>query len=133
MGKKVEMIKNLIRNLLIVLSCLLYAPWDGSSSTVLETRHVSAISGQAQAFAPGQLEAHYAKHKYEFGNITIDQYLEQARNLLNAPADNDVLVKTRTNGDILHYRVSTGEFAVMTSRGRIRTYFKADMAYWMRQ
>ena len=71
--------------------------------------------------------------RYQFGTITIEQYLAQARELLDAPAGKDVLEKTRTNGDILHYRASTGEFAVMTATGRIRTYFEADANYWMKQ
>jgi pyocin large subunit-like protein len=96
-----------------------------------DTGYVSSI--QAGNFAPGQLEAHYLKHRYQFGNITQEEYLENARALLNAPAGDDILEKRRTNGDILHYRPSTGEFAVMAGDGRIRTYFKADYQYWLRQ
>ena len=92
-----------------------------------------SVSATAKDFAPGQLEAHYQKHGYQFGSITIDQYLDQARGLLNTPAGDDVLEKIRPDGDVLRYRNSTGEFAVMTPRGRIRTYFKTDMRYWMRQ
>lgn len=88
---------------------------------------------KAGDFAPGQLQAHYLKHGYQFGNITQGQYLENARELLNAPMGNDILEKTRPNGDILHYRVSTGEFAVMDRDGRIRTYFKTNYQYWMKQ
>lgn len=88
---------------------------------------------KAKDLSLGQLEAHYLKHGYQFGNISQNQYLEGARNLLNAPVGNDLLEKTRSNGDILHYRVSTGEFAVMASDGRIKTYFKTDYQYWMKQ
>jgi len=102
-------------------------------SGVKETRTSTTAGVQAHDFAPGQLEAHYQKHGGQFGAITIDQYLNQAREILDAPAGNDVLEKMRPNGDILHYRVSTGEFAVMTPHGRIRTYFKTDFGYWMRQ
>lgn len=84
-------------------------------------------------FAHGELEAHYQKHGYQFGNISKKAYLDGARVLLNAAPSKDVLQKIRTNGDILHYRVSTGEFAVMTAQGRIRTYFKADYRYWVKQ
>ena len=119
---------------LLLFSCSLFSctSKDSVSSPDKETqRNVTAI--QAQDFAPGQLEAHYQKHGGQFGAITIDQYLNQAREILDAPAGNDVLEKMRPNGDILHYRVSTGEFAVMTPHGRIRTYFKTDFGYWMRQ
>ncbi len=88
---------------------------------------------KAGHFAPGQLEAHYLKHGYQFGHITQEQYLQGAQALLDASVGVDVLEKIRYNGDIEHFRVSTGEFAVMTKRGRIRTYFKTDYGYWLRQ
>lgn len=87
----------------------------------------------AKDFAPGQLEAHYLKHKSEFVDITREQYIANARILLNSASGSDILEKRRDDGDILRYRVSTGEFAVMTSEGRIRTYYKADYSYWQRQ
>lgn len=88
---------------------------------------------KAGNFAPGQLEAHYLKHGYQFGQITQEQYLKGAQALLNASPGGDVLEKIRHNGDVEHFRVSTGEFAVMTKRGRIRTYFKTDYGYWLRK
>ena len=88
---------------------------------------------QAGNFAEGQLEAHYQKHGDQFGNITQEQYLQGARNLLDAVPEGDILEKVRQNGDVEHYKVSTGEFAVMTRRGRIRTYFKTSYRYWLRQ
>ena len=88
---------------------------------------------KAGDFAPGQLEAHYLKHGYQFGQITQEQYLQEAQALLDAAVGGDVLEKIRPNGDVEHFRVSTGEFAVMTKSGRIRTYFKTDYGYWMRQ
>ena len=84
-------------------------------------------------FAPGQLEAHYLKHGYQFGFNSQEQYLQAARALLDEPPGKDVFEKIRFNGDVEHYRVSSGEFAVMTKNGRIRTYFKTDYAYWVRQ
>lgn len=87
----------------------------------------------AKDFGPSQLDAHYLKHKGEFGDITKEEYLNGARLLLNSAPSRDILEKMRDNGDVLHYRVSTGEFTVMARDGRIRTYFKADYRYWMRQ
>jgi pyocin large subunit-like protein len=86
---------------------------------------------RAGDFAPGQLEEHYLKHGYQFGQITQEQYLKDAQALLDAVPGGDVLEKIRPNGDIEHFRVSTGEFAVMTKRGRIRTYYKSDYVYWI--
>ena len=88
---------------------------------------------KAGNFAPGQLEAHYLKHGYQFGQITQEQYLQGAQALLDAAPGGDILEKIRPNGDIEHFRISTGEFAVMTKRGRIRTFFKTDYGYWIRQ
>jgi pyocin large subunit-like protein len=88
---------------------------------------------QAGHFAPGELEEHYLKHGYQFGQITQEEYLHGAQALLNAAPGTDVLEKVRFNGDVEHFRVSTGEFAVMTQRGRIRTYFKTDYEYWLRR
>jgi len=92
-----------------------------------------ATGVRAGDFAPGKLDQHYLKHGYQFGNITEDQYLEGARALLDAPAGEDILERVRYNGDIEHFKLSTGEFAVMTKRGRIRTYFKTDYGYWMKR
>jgi len=88
---------------------------------------------RADDFAPGQLEKHYLKHGYQFGTISQEQYLQGAQGLLNAQPDQDVLEKVRPNGDVEHFRVSTGELAVMTKRGRIRTYFKTNYWYWLRK
>ena len=89
------------------------------------------VGVRAGDFAPGQLEAHYLKHGYQFGQITQEQYLQGAQALLDAAVGVDVLEKIRPSGDVEHFRVSTGEFAVMTQRGRIRTYFKTDYGYWI--
>ena len=132
----VRVLKNVVRFSLIALACVLAlscSSRDTSVATSPETRQVSAVGIQARDFAPGQLEAHYQKHGQQFGSIAIEEYLAQARSLLDAPPGKDILEKIRPNGDILHYRVSSGEFAVMTPRGRIRTFFKTDMRYWMRQ
>ena len=95
------------------------------------TQTVDVETIKAGNFAPGQLEEHYLKHGYQLGQITMEQYLHNAQALLDAPAGEDVLEKIRFNGDVEHFRVSTGEFAVMTKRGRIRTYYKSNYVYWI--
>jgi pyocin large subunit-like protein len=106
---------------------------EASTSVPAQTYTGYSSSVTAGDFAPGQLQAHYQKHGYQFGNITQEQYLQGARELLDAPVGNEVLEKRRSNGDILRYRPSTAEFAVKATDGRIRTYFKADYQYWLRQ
>jgi len=115
---------------IFALSC---SQRDTPSPPILKSNTGYVTNVKAGDFAPGQLQAHYLKHGYQLGNITQEKYLENARELLNASAGNDILKRTRSNGDILHYRVSTGEFAVMARDGRIKTYFKTDYQYWMRQ
>jgi len=85
----------------------------------------------ARDFAPGELEIHYHKHGYQFGNISQEQYLQGAQAILDASPGTDILEKIRYNGDVEHFKISTGEFAVMTKRGRIRTYYKTSYAYWI--
>jgi pyocin large subunit-like protein len=70
------------------------------------------------------LDSHYAKHVGEFGNVTKDQYLKGAQNLVNSNSGGNILTKPRTNGDTLFYNKATNEFAVKASDGTIRTYFK---------
>lgn len=106
---------------------------EAQAPNILEANKSYVSSAQVGDFAPGQLQAHYQKHGYQFGNISQEEYLAGARALLGANPDNDVLEKRRSNGDVLHYRSSTGEFAVMAIDGRIKTYFKADYQYWLRQ
>ena len=120
----------------IVLMCLFAlscSSQEAQAPNILEANKSYVSSAQVGDFAPGQLQAHYQKHGYQFGNISQDEYLAGARALLSASPDNDLLEKRRSNGDILHYRVSTGEFAVVAGDGRIRTYFRTDYQYWLRQ
>ncbi len=123
-----------LRYFLIFFLCLLSFSCSGRDTSTpppAATPHLEHV--KAGNFADGQLQAHFLKHAYQFGDITQSDYLDDARALLNAPADQDILEKIRPNGDILHYRRSTGEFAVMAADGRIRTFFKADIRYWMKQ
>lgn len=116
---------------IFIISC---SQREDSYSSAINPSITQIRSVLAKDFAPGQLEAHYLKHKDEFGYISQEDYLNGARQLLNSFADNkDILEKIRANGDILRYKVNTGEFAVMTKEGRIRTYFKANYKYWLKQ
>jgi pyocin large subunit-like protein len=130
MGKLKLRYSFLIFLCIFALSC---SQRDVSSVVVPKSNASYASNVKAGDFAPGQLEAHYLKHGYQFGNITQEEYLENAKALLNTPPGENVLEKTRSNGDVLHYRISTGEFAVMANDGRIKTYFKTDYQYWLRQ
>jgi len=125
-----------IRFLLLIFLCIFTLSCSHKSSpspSASKFNLSNTADVKAGNFAPGQQEAHYLKHGYQFGNITQKEYLERARSLLNTPAEKDILEKRRPNGDLLRYRVSTGEFAVMAGDGRIKTYFRTDYQYWMKQ
>ncbi len=68
------------------------------------------------------LDVHYDKHKDEFGDITKDEYLEGANNLLNELSET-VITKTEEDGDTIYYDTKTNEFLVLSNDGYIRTYF----------
>lgn len=68
------------------------------------------------------LHSHYEKHKDEFDNISLDEYLDGAIRLFNKISDS-ILSKEEKDGDILFFDTSTGEFGVLSTDGYIRTYF----------
>ncbi|WP_148705262.1 hypothetical protein [Methanosarcina siciliae] len=75
------------------------------------------------------LTSHYNKHVIqgnEFGDITIDEYLKGAQNLVSSDAGGNILTKTRSNGDSLYYNKASNEFAVLSQEGTIKTYFKPE-------
>lgn len=74
-----------------------------------------------------QLDNHYVKHvirQKEFGNLSKEEYLRRAQELVTSQPGGDILVKKRSNGDRLFYNKRTNEFAVLTEDGIIRTFFK---------
>lgn len=80
-------------------------------------------------------DSHFEKHGAEFGNITKEEYLQKANELINSDSP-DVLHKTeKEDGDYLFYNQKTNEFLVLSTDGYIRTYFKPDdgIDYWERQ
>lgn len=73
------------------------------------------------------MDSHYQKHiinQSEYGNITKEQYLKKAQEFVSSMPGEDILTKTRLNGDILYYNKLTNDFAVKTKDGIIRTFFK---------
>lgn len=79
--------------------------------------------------------SHYEKHGAEFGDITQDEYLELANELINAKGDNILHKTEKEDGDFLYYNTDTNEFLVLSTDGYIRTFFKptAGLDYWERQ
>lgn len=85
-----------------------------------------------------QLDSHYEKHvvqQKEFGTISKQEYLKRAQQLVKSSPGGNILVKTRSNGDRLFYHKQTNEFAVLTEKGVIKTFFKPKdgVEYYNRQ
>ena len=70
------------------------------------------------------LTQHYEKHGIEMGFDSKESYEAAASAVINNPA---ALTKTeKEDGDYVYYVESTNEFAVLSTDGYIRTYFKPD-------
>lgn len=84
----------------------------------------------AHNFRPGELAIHCRKHCLEFGPISQQGYLHQARAFLNRRA-NGVRIQEcyrgiawgASAGDLVRFDITTQEFGIVTARGYIRTYF----------
>ncbi len=73
------------------------------------------------------LQNHYKKHvsqQGEFGSITEQQYVSDAKGLVTSKPGADILTYTRSNGDKMFYNKASNEFAVITNNGVIKTFFK---------
>ncbi len=81
-----------------------------------------------------RFDEHYEKHGKEFGNITQEEYLELANDLINSKSDR-VLHKYSDDGDYMYFDQDTNYFLVLASDGYIRTFFipSAGIKYWERQ
>lgn len=75
-------------------------------------------------FDPNELAIHHAKHRAQFPGLSAIQYQNLADSFLGRPASSELLECKRNKGDVLRYDTVTEEFAVLSSTGIIRTYFK---------
>lgn len=76
---------------------------------------------------------HLEKHRSEFPGWTEDQYLQRAREILQAQLKSGELEEiSRSDSSISRYCFSTNEFVATTSDGNIRTFFKPKEreVYW---
>lgn len=75
---------------------------------------------------------HIEKHLNQYGDITPEEYLNSARELLAAPLSDDIEGFVSEVGFIFKYRKSTNDFAVGRPDGNISTFYKPDLGleYW---
>lgn len=78
-----------------------------------------------------RLEDHFARHGYEVGCATEEEYLDAANAVINNPRSLHKL--QAEDGDDLYFLESTGEFVVVSPQGFIRTYYVTDKGYFDRQ
>lgn len=81
---------------------------------------------------PELLEHHFGKHGFEFGDISIKEYLQGASRMHLEPLSDDVQELLRSDDSVAKYKFSTNEFLAVTKEGFIRTYFKPvkGAEYW---
>jgi len=82
-----------------------------------------------------KFDKHIEKHLSEYGNITPDEYLNKARDLLAAPLSDDVEGFVSKEGFIFKYKKSTNDFAIGRADGKISTLYKPKDEYkhWLEQ
>ena len=78
------------------------------------------------------LESHAKKHLHEYGDITVDDYVKQAQELLMSAPSDDIMVLNRSDGSVSKYRISTNDFVVSDESWNIRSAFKPKKGfdYW---
>jgi len=97
-----------------------------TASSAAQSQVLSPDGTAAQFRSQDRLDEHYQKHvvqQKEFGNITEDEYLALAQQLVGNPGSS-VLTKKDSDGNTLFYDPDTNEFAVLSDDGYIRTFFK---------
>ena len=118
-----------------------------TTTTTAETTTTAAAATTTSAAATAEKEQvwytfrsqklfdqHYEKHGAEFGDITQEEYLEMANELINSDSDR-VLHKYSSDNDYMYFDQDTEYFLVLSEDGYIRTFFipSAGISYWNRQ
>ncbi len=75
-------------------------------------------------FDPLELADHFRKHRADFTVPTDRDYEALAERFLANPAAPYLMECIRRSGDVVRYNTVTTEYAVRSSTGIIRTYFK---------
>ena len=97
---------------------------DKSRKRMSGVRSVKTFDEKAVFASKELLDIHLEKHLKEYGDVSEDEYINRARELLQNEPSDDILVFKRTNGDALKYRISTNESVVGTRERKIQTTFR---------
>lgn len=129
-----------------ILVCLVYGYLQGQNaifqitneSDQLEYVYPSeAVDTDLQFRTEQKLVEHFQKHvieQQEFGDISVEDYLYFAQELMTVVEGEDTLTK-EIDGETFYYDAETNEFGVLSSDGYIKTFFKPSdgQAYFDRQ
>jgi hypothetical protein len=70
-------------------------------------------------------ELKFATHAPEFPGLSLQQYIDRAERLANAPVGGSILEHQGSDLTIVHFDKATGEFLIADStNGEIVTFFK---------
>lgn len=83
-------------------------------------------------FERHELARHFQKHRREFRGATDMVAYERLAVAFVTSDRSGIEECQRSNNDSLYFDPMTGEFAVCTENGLIRTYFMADRAHFER-
>ncbi len=102
----------------------------GRNDTLINRKWLKANFSTQKKF-----DRHIEKHLSEYGDITPEEYLNIARDLLAAPLSSDVEGFISKDGFTFKYRKSTNDFTLGRADGNISTLFKPDekIEYWKEQ
>lgn len=80
-------------------------------------------------------DRHIEKHLSEYGDITPEDYLNTARDLLAAPLSNDIEGFISKDGFLFKYKISTNDFTIGRPDGKISTLYKPIKGYdqWLEE
>lgn len=129
-----------------ILACLVYGYLQGQNASLQITNESDqleyvypseAVDTDLQFRTEQKLEEHFQKHvieQQEFGDISVEDYLYFAQELMTVVEGEDTLTK-EIDGETLYYDAETNEFGVLSSDGYIKTFFKPSdgQAYFDRQ
>lgn len=84
----------------------------------------AALTGLRALWAsPALAIGHFSKHKGDTGLATETAYLTRAQALTNMAAGGTISSRLRADGDRLWFDSATGQFAIKSAAGKIRTLF----------
>ncbi|MEG0072087.1 MAG: hypothetical protein RR692_02720 [Raoultibacter sp.] len=108
-----------------------------NSGDVLSTEGaVIPAKEQPYRFASQEkFDQHYKKHGREFGEISQDEYLQKANDLIASTSSTVKTKREKDDGDTCYYDTATNEFLVLNKKGVIRTFFRPNdgIDYFNRQ